>query len=153
MRSGSIGTPAASPSECNDGTRRQAGFTLIETLVALSLLLSFAAVLAPLLFQARHIFMQGQGEIRAQLLLRSLLETPFDRSKPATGVREGNRAGLHWRVDVEPFVADTGSFEAAPAKSGTVQLPNLALFRVSADVSWGLGQAIAAEALQLGQGE
>ncbi len=97
--------------------------------------------------------MQGDGEIRAQLLLRSLLAASFDRTKPETGLREGDSAGLHWRVDVEPFVADTGSFEAAPATSGQAQLPNWALFRVTTNVSWGAGQAVTAETLRLGHVE
>lgn len=153
MRSVSIGILAASPSERNEGKRRQAGFTLVEALVALSLMLAFAVALGPLLFQARQIFMQGHGEIRAQLLLRSLLETPFDRGKAVTGLREGESGGLHWSVDVEPFVADSASSETAPARFGKEQLPNWTLFQVAANVSWGSGQAVTAETLRLGQVE
>ena len=153
MRSVSIGTPAVSPSACDDERQRQAGFTLIESLVALSLLLSFAIALRPLLFQARHILTQGHGEIRAQILLRSLLQKPFDRSRPVIGLREGDKAGLHWRVDVEPFIDDAGQPEAPRAKPEKAQPFSWALFRVSADVSWGSGQAVAAETLRLGQVE
>ena len=152
MRSVSIGTPAVSPSAC-DNERRQAGFTLIESLVALSLLLCFAIVLGPLLFQARHILTQGHGEIRAEILLHSLLQKSFDRSRPIIGWREGDNAGLHWRLDVEPFIDDAGLPEAPRAKPEKAQPFNWALFRVSANVSWGLGQAVAAETLRLGQVE
>ena len=54
MKFVSIGTPAASRSH-RDGGDGQAGFTLLEALVALALILAFAAVLGPHLSQARRI--------------------------------------------------------------------------------------------------
>ena len=44
MKFASIGIPAASRSR-RDGRKRQAGFTLLEALVALALILAFAAAL------------------------------------------------------------------------------------------------------------
>ena len=59
--------------------RNSAGFTLLEALVALALVLGFAATLVPYLYQARRIMAGIDGRIAAQVLLRSLLEAPFDR--------------------------------------------------------------------------
>ena len=119
----------------------------------MSLLLAFAAALGPLMFQARHIFMQGHRELSAQVLLRSLLATSFDRRNPVTGWRDGESAGLNWRVDVEPFVVDANSENAAAATSGNGPRSNWALFRIRANVSWGAGQAVAAETIRLGHVE
>ena len=80
MKFASTGTPAASRScrdDCDDG---QAGFTLLEALVALALILAFAGVLGPHLSQARRIMAHADGRVAAQVLLRTLLDAPFDRS-------------------------------------------------------------------------
>lgn len=153
MRYASIGIPAALPSKRPEADKRKAGFTLIEALVALSLIVAFAAVLGPLLFQARHILIQGDGQIRAQILLRSLLEAPFDRADPEPGVREGESTGMRWRLTVEPIVPDASIFEPDPSGSGKDQQPNWALYRVTARVFWGARQVVTAETLRLGTGE
>jgi general secretion pathway protein I len=136
-----------------EGGEGQAGFTLIEALVALALVLAFAAALGPHLFQARHILIRGDGQIRAQLLLRSLLETPFDRANPEIGTREGEASGMRWRVAVEPAIVDALSAAAPRTDSGKGQQPAWSLFRVKAYVAWGAGQIVTAETLRLGKGE
>src|SRR5258707_14358888 len=60
MKFASIGTPAASRSR-RDVSKGQAGFTLLEALVALALVLAFAAVLGPHLSQARRIMDHAEG--------------------------------------------------------------------------------------------
>ena len=72
MRFASIGTRAASRL-FRKGARKSAGFTLLEALVALALVLAFAAALGPYLFHARRIMAGADGRIAAQVLLRSLL--------------------------------------------------------------------------------
>jgi prepilin-type N-terminal cleavage/methylation domain-containing protein len=149
MKYGSTGTPAASPSKSIDKGEPRAGFTLVETLVALSLLLAFAAAVGPVLSHARRILARGEGEVRAQLLLRSLLEARFDPSDPDYSVRQGESAGFRWRVAVRPFDAE-GLYEPELGASGqTPQHPPL--FTVSARVSWGhAGAVVTAETLRLG---
>src|SRR5579871_2680373 len=105
MRSASTGTPVASQSRHNDGNAEQAGFTLLEALVALAVLLIFAAAVGPHLSQARRIMANAEGRVAAQVLLRSLLNTPFDRSSSARASQEGETSGLHWRIDTEPAPA------------------------------------------------
>ena len=142
MRFASIGTPAASRSHRDGGGNGQAGFTLLEALVALALVLAFAAVLGPHLSQARRIMAQADGRVAAQVLLRSLLDAPFDRSGLANASRDGETGGLRWRIVAEPVVA------AAP---GAPDRPNWLAFRVMARVAWGSGQVITAETIRLGR--
>jgi len=141
MKFASIGTPAASRSHRDGGGNGRAGFTLLEALVALALVLAFAAVLGPHLSQARRIMAQAD-RVAAQVLLRSLLDAPFDRSGLVKASRDGETGGLRWRIVAEPVVA------AAP---GAPDRPNWLAFRVMASVAWGSGQAITAETIRLGR--
>ncbi len=133
-----------------DAAARKGGFTLMEVLVALALIASFAAVFDPLLFQARHILFRGNGQIRAQMLLRSLIETSFDRLDPQTGIREGENAGMRWSVSVEPFTPEGASFEPEPQAPSQNPGPNWTLFRITAHIFWGAHQEVMGESLQLG---
>ena len=143
MKFASIGTPAASRSR-RDDSKRQAGFTLLEALVALALILAFAAVLGPHLSQARRIMVHAEGRVAAQVLLRSLLDAPFDRSGLANAVRKGEASGLRWRIVAEPVLA------AAP---GTPDQPRWLPYRVTASVAWSSDQVITAETIRLGRPE
>jgi prepilin-type N-terminal cleavage/methylation domain-containing protein len=125
------------------GTRHKAGFTLLEALVALALVLAFASVLGPYLFQARHIIANADGRVAAQVLLRTLLDAPFDRARLANAVREGEVSGLRWRIVTEPIMIGAASREQS----------KWAAFRVTASVSSGGGQVIAAETVRLAKVE
>ena len=137
MRSVSTGTPVASQSG-HDDRSRQAGFTLLEALVALAVLLVFASAVGPHLSQARRIMANAGGRVAAQVLLRSLLNAPFDRSSSARASQEGETSGLHWRIDTEPAAAVSAQDQA-----------NWSAFRVVASVTWAPGQAIVAETIRL----
>ena len=139
MKFASIGTPAVSRSH-RDGGGGQAGFTLLEALVALALILAFAAVLGPHLSQARRIMAHADGRVAAQVLLRSLLDAPFDRSGLVNASRDGETGGLRWRIVSEPVVT------AAP---GAPDRPNWQAVRVMASVVWGSDQVITAETIRL----
>jgi type II secretory pathway pseudopilin PulG len=139
MKFASIGTPEASRSR-RDGSG-QAGFSLLEALVALAVVLAFAVVLGPHLSHARRIMADADGRVAAQVLLRSLLDAPFDRSGLASVSRDGETAGLRWRVASEPVVA-----AAAPRAANR---PNWQAYRVTASVMWGADQVITAETIRL----
>jgi type II secretory pathway pseudopilin PulG len=144
MRSASIGIPAVSRSSRADGLDRRAGFTLLEALVALTLVLAFAAALGPYLFHARRIMVDAEGRVAAQVLLRTLLDAPFDRGSLANVSREGETGRLRWRIVTEPLNV------AASRPPGR---RNWISFRVVASVTWGPGQIVSAETLRLGKAE
>src|SRR5215467_7069212 len=146
MRFESIGIPAASRSSRAEAGkarrhRRSSGFTLIEALVALALVLAFAAALTPHLFQARRIVSDAEARVAAHVLLRTLLDTPFDRGSLARAAREGELEGLRWRIVAYPLPAATAAGSERPAWS---------LYRVVASVSFGRAQMVTAETVRLG---
>jgi prepilin-type N-terminal cleavage/methylation domain-containing protein len=140
MRSVLTGTPAVSRSGHNDRSDGQAGFTLLEALVALTLLVVFASAVGPHLSQARRIMANAEGRVAAQVLLRSLINAPFDRSSLASASQEGETSGLRWRVYTEPSAAARGQGQS-----------NWSTYRVVASVTWAPGQVIMAETLRLGK--
>lgn len=144
MRSASIGTPAPLPSRGAEGGERRAGFTLLEALVALALVLAFAAALGPYLFQARRIMVDAEHRVAAQVLLRTLLDAPFDRAGLANVSREGEAGGLRWRIVTEPMVIGV---------AGHRDRPKWSAFRVVVSVAWGPRQVISAETVRLGKAE
>jgi prepilin-type N-terminal cleavage/methylation domain-containing protein len=140
MKFVSTGTLVASRSGRDDRSDRQAGFTLLEALVALALVLAFAGAIGPHLSQARRIIANAEGRVAAQVLLRSLLDAPFDRSGLARAPREGETSGLRWRIDTEPAAAPRARNQA-----------NWSAFRVVASVAWAPGQVTMAETIRLGK--
>jgi prepilin-type N-terminal cleavage/methylation domain-containing protein len=138
MRFASIGTPAAfSSSRCESDDKR-AGFTLIEALVAMALVLAFVATLGPYLFHARRIMDNGERRVEAQILLRTLLSAPFDRSLLANATRSGEYNDLHWRIVTTPMIDETSSGNQP-----------WSAFRVTASVAFGAGQIVTAQTIEL----
>jgi type II secretory pathway pseudopilin PulG len=121
--------------------RRSGGFTLIEALVALALVLAFAGALTPHLFQSRRIIANADSRVAAHVLLRTLLDAPFDRTALAPATREGALDGLRWRVVTAPL----------PAAAAGSDRPAWSAYRVVASVAWGREQMISAETVRLGQ--
>jgi prepilin-type N-terminal cleavage/methylation domain-containing protein len=138
--------------------RQRSGFTLLEALVALTIVLSFAAVLGPFLFHARRITVNADGRVAAQILLRGLLEDPLDPAGLATLSREGETNGLRWRVAAQPSAIRAAFPRRSPSPRPTgaaapAQRPNWAAYRVVASVSWAPGESISAETVRLGKAE
>jgi prepilin-type N-terminal cleavage/methylation domain-containing protein len=144
MKSGSIGIRAAFSSSPGNQVEKRSGFTLLEALVALAVLLAFVSVLVPFLFHARRIMDNSERRIAAQILLRTLLSAPFDRSHLANAVRTGELNGLHWRIVAKPLAADD-----APSNNSR----SWTVYRIAASVSWGIGQSVAAETARLAKSE
>jgi type II secretory pathway pseudopilin PulG len=141
------------------GHRKRAGFTLLEALVALALVVAFVAALGPYLFHARRIMAGADSRIAAQVLLRALLEAPLDRSTLTDASREGETAGLRWRIIAEPILINalpsqrpkTSPMERPSASAP--ERPSWKTFRVVATVSWSPGLSISADTVRLGKME
>jgi Prokaryotic N-terminal methylation motif len=142
--------------------RKRGGFTLLEALVALALVLSFASMLGPYMFHARRIVSGVDDRIAAQILLRSLLDAPFERSTAPNPMREGEAAGLRWRVTAEPMVLNPvvparqrnrGISSQQIKNDPAPEPPTWTAFRVTAGVSWGAGMSISADTVRLGKAE
>jgi prepilin-type N-terminal cleavage/methylation domain-containing protein len=144
------------------------GFTLIEALVALALVLAFAAALGRLVFQAHRILVNADGRVAAQVLLRSLLDTPLDRTSLASITHDGETQGLRWSIVAVPMEADawlpplpppppSPSPSASPlpgaSSSPRPDQAKWAAFRVVASVSLPSGQVITGETVRLGKVE
>ena len=132
------------------------GFTLIEALVALALVLAFAGALGPYMFHARRIMGGIDDRIAAQILLRSLLDAPFQHAP----LREGETAGLRWRISTEPMFVeklDSPTRRIPPPtpqqKDPSPDQPSWTAFRVTASVSWGSKSFVSAETVRLGRTE
>lgn len=159
MRSTSTGTTVASPWTCDD-QRDRAGFTLIEALVAMTLLLAFVSVLGPSMFHARRLAEGIDDRIGAQALLRTILDQPLDRAALAAGPRSGDVGGLHWVVTAEPMFIDAMVAPASrpvPAVASepaepAVKRQNWIAYHLTATVSWAPGRMVVADTLRLGPG-
>jgi len=114
---------------------------LIEALVALALVLAFASALTPYLFQARRIAAGTESRVAAHVLLRTLLDAPFDRGSLANAARAGEVDGLRWRIVTEPLRVTAGGQQRSAWSA----------YRVVASVAWGRDQAITAETVRLGR--
>jgi prepilin-type N-terminal cleavage/methylation domain-containing protein len=158
MKFASIGTPAASRSLPRKRSNIRSGFTLLEALVALTVVLAFASALGPVLFQARRIMLNADGRVAAQILLRALLADPLDPASLSDLSRDGEGDGLRWHVSAEPSTITAmfprGRPAPRPAAAGSAPpLPNWAAYRVVASVSWAPGQRISGETVRLGKSE
>jgi hypothetical protein len=109
--------------------------------VALALVAAFVGTLGPYLFHARRIMENAERRVAAQILLRTLLDAPFDRGQLAAAVRGGELNGLRWRI-----ISETMPTDAVSSTTGR----QWQAYRVTASVAAGHGQTIAAETIRLG---
>ena len=162
MKFASIGIRAASPSAPPRRNDNEAGFTLLEALAALTLILAFAAALTPLLFHSRRIMLDADGRVAAQILARALLQEPLDRTSLSNLARDGTTEGLEWQLRSEPTDI-AASFPPHPQKQTAAQPgqntgPDTSggrwvPYRIVATVAWAPGQSVRAETVRLGKAE
>lgn len=115
---GLLASPARRDADSDAHGTGESGFTLIEVLVALTILsISLATLLA--------IFMQGldraretSNEAAARVLAQSLVTQAKAAPNLAFGASEGKINGLQWRTLIEPYgsAADRSAWQKIPAQ-------------------------------------
>lgn len=140
MKFWSIGIRARSRSSPRSRDRR-AGFTLIEALVALAIVLMFATTIVPFLFQSRRIVAGSDDRLAAHVMLRSLISAPIDRASPGNASRSGKFGNINWAIRAEPVLID-----ALPLPKEPKWVP----MRVLISVAWGPQNILNIETVRLG---
>lgn len=123
----------------NTSRKTEAGYSLIEALVAFAIL-SFAVAAAFAIYaNTLRITMDTKARAMARLHLESLL-AEVGRTKPLTeGVQTGAyEHGYAWRVTIVPY-------EEASAGAN----PSFDAFEVTASVAWGGDRALSLTTLRL----
>jgi general secretion pathway protein I len=112
-----------------DSTQRpaQAGFTLIEALVALAVIAISLVAIGSLVAANTRGTLAIDQRLSLEETARAIVSALPDRDQLVPGSTQGELAGNRWRIDVLPF---TASF-VDPARSGN-WVPRAVVVRVEA---------------------
>jgi len=96
----------------------ESGFTLIEVLVALTILSISLATLLAIFMQGLDRARESSNEATARVLAQSLLSQARAAPNLAFGISTGKINGLLWRTQVEPYgtAADRSAWQTIPAQ-------------------------------------
>ncbi|MGH6889945.1 MAG: type II secretion system protein [Rhizomicrobium sp.] len=117
-----IAWPLRRRRRCSSGgeeaCRGQSGFTLIEVLVALSILGISLAVLLSIFLQGLDRAHETRNEEAARVLAQSLLSQARSEANPAMGSSAGKSAGFLWQLQVAPYgtSADRAAWQETAAQ-------------------------------------
>ncbi len=117
---------------------RQGGFTLFETLVAMTIMAMLLGALLPVFQGGLETLRYGSRQTRAALLAQSLLtralvqQTAQELQTPYSGESDG----LHWQVQRKPYI------ETELPGADEDQSNSPALWELSARVEWGDGHFV-----------
>lgn len=139
------------------------GFTLIETLVALTVVALVSVALQRGFVAARLALARAESLFAGETVARSILETRLDELAPGPGVRRGTTDGLAWTVTSDPLDLPFASAAPRPAAAGVagpaaadgpkparpkaVWVP----LRVTIEVAAGDGPKLVVETIHLGK--
>ena len=100
------------------GGGAQSGFTLIEVLVALTILSISLATLLAIFLQGLDRAKETSNEGAARVLAQSLLTQAKAAPNIAFGTSTGKINGLQWRTQIEPYgsAADRSAWQKIPAQ-------------------------------------
>ena len=121
-------------------SRQNSGFTLLETLVGLTVLAIALSSLLGLYTEGMRVAQAGGQHARAQVLARSLLELSTARTTRAPTPATGATNEFRWRVFVEP--ASAGLVDEGRSSKWR-------LYYVSAEIQWDGNRRYRLETLKL----
>jgi len=121
---------------------RQAGFTLLEVVLAVVILATALGLLLGMLSRGLHQITRAQSESEAAMYAQSLLDQVGTLEPIAPGAREGEFAQgrYHWRLQIAPATdpAPPPPPEAGAPPPQPVQTEGAPiLYRLALDVQWG----------------
>jgi hypothetical protein len=133
-------------SESENGPEREAGFTVVEVIAALTILAAALAVLLNVVSGSIHLAGRAETVAEADALARSLLAKIGTELPLRDGLITGEADhGLRWQVDIEPYGDATDRREWP-----------VAAHQISAEVLWRdglLNRSVVLTTLRLGQKE
>ena len=117
---------------------RQGGFTLFETLVAMTLMALLLGALLPVFRGGLQSLRVGAGQTRATLLAEALLKRALvEQTGPAlVEPTVGRRGELRWRIQRQPYVESQLPVAAVAEPAGAP------LWEISARVEWQPGRSV-----------
>ncbi|CAM3591466.1 General secretion pathway protein GspI [Pseudomonas reidholzensis] len=89
---------------------RQRGFTLLEMLAAITLLVVASSILLGAFAQSRRALVQVEGSDRHNAAARSLMDD-IDLAELTPGQRRGTWQGMRWELEVALEQAAPGKFD------------------------------------------
>ena len=100
------------------GDAGESGFTLIEVLVALTILSISLATLLAIFMQGLDRARESKNEAAARVLAQSLLAQAKTAETLSFGASSGKINGLQWRTQIEPYgsAADQSAWKKIPAQ-------------------------------------
>jgi general secretion pathway protein I len=106
------------PDFASHRTGSQSGFTLIEVLVALSILSISLATLLAIFMQGLDRARESSNEAAARVLAQSLLTQAKVSPNLTFGTSAGKVNGLAWRTQIVPYgtAADRSAWQTNPAQ-------------------------------------
>jgi len=88
---------------------REAGFSLVETLIALAIIAAMTGVMADISVQDAR----AQAAVRDRRLAAIVARSALDRAAAGEGADAGEDAGLAWHIAREPY-GDADPFDPLP---------------------------------------
>jgi general secretion pathway protein I len=110
---------------------RQRGFSLLEILVAFSILALSLGVMMQIFSDAARNAGLAHDQAQATELARTLVSVAAAELPQTTGERNGTENRFRWALRMEPYGADDAGQAAQPVSPATLEL-----WQITARVTW-----------------
>jgi prepilin-type N-terminal cleavage/methylation domain-containing protein len=142
-------------------SRQRAGFSLIETLIALAIAVTIVVPLVRLVMGTRLNAARVDQMVEMSAIADTLLTEVMGGRGIKPGQTEGRRGSLSWRIDIAPMTFRTTPLsvvEKSPAVTSDNGLPaasasaELSVYRVAITLNGRAGEHYSIETLRIGVG-